>query len=176
MIGCEGRPPADQGPRRKGLARVGPIAVSFRACCGTAPRCRRMGEGETPMEFEMRVAKSGKDGLVVTLSGSLDSESAPGCEARLKPQLDAGHKRLVFDLGSLRYISSAGLRLLISARKSVERGGGRAAVRNVRGPVAEVLRIANMIPADIAASEKAEDIYLDAIQRRESLKRQDVSD
>ena len=64
-----------------------------------------------------------KDGgkLTVALGGRLDTTTAPELEAEVK-QLD-GVTELVFELTSLEYISSAGLRVLLSAQKTMNKQG-----------------------------------------------------
>ena len=60
--------------------------------------------------------------LTYTLSGQLDSSSAP----RLKEDVDASLKgvtELILDMAGLDYLSSAGLRVLISAQKVMNRQG-----------------------------------------------------
>lgn len=54
--------------------------------------------------------------LTVALAGRLDTTTAPELENELKNSLDSVTK-LVIDLKGLEYISSAGLRVLLSAQK-----------------------------------------------------------
>ncbi len=65
-----------------------------------------------------------KDGkaLVLTLAGRLDTVTSPELEAVLKDAL-AGVEELTFDFEKLDYISSAGLRVLLSAQKTMNRQG-----------------------------------------------------
>ena len=60
--------------------------------------------------------------LTVTLAGRLDTTTAPDLETELKASLD-GVTELTFDLAALEYISSAGLRVLLSAQKTMNRQG-----------------------------------------------------
>jgi anti-anti-sigma factor len=56
--------------------------------------------------------------LVVSLEGRIDAISARALEQQCLAWIDAGEKRLVFDLSQVQYISSAGLRtFLLTARK-----------------------------------------------------------
>ena len=65
-----------------------------------------------------------KDGnkLTIALEGRLDTTTAPELEAELKTALE-GVTDLVFDLKDLAYISSAGLRVLLSAQKVMNKQG-----------------------------------------------------
>ena len=60
--------------------------------------------------------------LTVALEGRLDTTTAPELEASLKNSLD-GVTELVMDFEKLEYISSAGLRVLLSAQKIMNRQG-----------------------------------------------------
>ena len=58
----------------------------------------------------------------MALIGRLDTTTAPELEKELKASLD-GITELSFDLAALEYISSAGLRVLLSAQKTMNRQG-----------------------------------------------------
>lgn len=61
-------------------------------------------------------------GLNIALEGRLDTMTAPRLETELKDALE-GVESLVIDLEKLEYISSAGLRVLLSAQKIMNRQG-----------------------------------------------------
>ena len=65
-----------------------------------------------------------KDGkaLVLALEGRLDTMTAPQLEAALQEALP-GVEELTFDFDKLEYISSAGLRVLLSAQKTMNKQG-----------------------------------------------------
>lgn len=88
----------------------------------------------------MEIAKSGSaPDLTISVSGRLDTTTAPQLEAELKNSLE-GITSLVFDLGGLEYISSAGLRVLLSAQKRMSKQGTMV-VRNVRETVMDVFEV-----------------------------------
>ena len=60
--------------------------------------------------------------LTVALTGRLDTTTAPELEKELKASLD-GVTTLVIDMAALEYISSAGLRVLLSAQKTMNKQG-----------------------------------------------------
>ncbi len=71
----------------------------------------------------MNIAKTKNEtALTLALEGRLDTVTAPELEATLKSELE-GVTELVFDLEKLDYISSAGLRVLLSAQKTMNRQG-----------------------------------------------------
>ena len=63
-----------------------------------------------------------ENALTVALEGRLDTMTAPELEAVLKEELE-GVADLTFDLEKLDYISSAGLRVLLSAQKTMNNRG-----------------------------------------------------
>ena len=65
--------------------------------------------------------------LEVALAGRLDTMTAPELEKELNEQLD-GAEKLVFDFASVEYISSAGLRVLLSAHKKMSTKGASPSV------------------------------------------------
>ena len=62
------------------------------------------------------------DALHIALEGRLDTTTAPELEAVIKNEL-AGVTDLSFDFAKLDYISSAGLRVLLSAQKTMAKQG-----------------------------------------------------
>ena len=60
--------------------------------------------------------------LCVALKGRLDTVTAPDLEAALNGAL-AGVGQLSFDLTDLEYMSSAGLRVLLTAQKTMNKQG-----------------------------------------------------
>ncbi len=65
--------------------------------------------------------------LTVALKGRLDTVTAPELEAALKTALE-GVEELTFDFDKLDYISSAGLRVLLTAQKTMNRQGSMKVV------------------------------------------------
>ena len=77
--------------------------------------------------------------LTVALTGRLDTTTAPELEAALQQSLP-GVESLIFDLAGLEYISSAGLRVLLSAQKTMNRQG-KMVVRGANETIREVFDI-----------------------------------
>lgn len=77
--------------------------------------------------------------LTLALEGRLDTGTSPQLEVELKRSID-GISRLTLDLGGVEYISSAGLRVLLSAQKIMNRQG-EMIVRNVGESIMEVFEI-----------------------------------
>lgn len=74
----------------------------------------------------------------VALQGRLDTATSPQLEAELKDL--SGVTELVLDFAALEYLSSAGLRVLLSTQKTMNKQG-RMVIRNVNETIAEVFEI-----------------------------------
>ena len=77
--------------------------------------------------------------LTIALEGRLDTMTAPELEAELNQSM-SGAEELIFDFSKLDYISSAGLRVLLSAHK-VMSGKGGMKITHVNEIVQEVFDV-----------------------------------
>jgi anti-sigma B factor antagonist len=77
--------------------------------------------------------------LTIALSGRLDTSTAPELEKALGEKLD-GIDDLTLDFGGLEYLSSAGLRVILSAQKRMQRQG-HMSIAGVCPRVMEVFEI-----------------------------------
>ena len=94
--------------------------------------------------------KKNEQELVLELTGRLDTNTAPTLAQTINENTDDGINKLVLDLKNLEYISSAGLRILLSAQKKMQQLGGMK-VKNVRAEVMEVFEMTGF--ADILTIE-----------------------
>ena len=94
--------------------------------------------------------KANGTALEIALEGRLDTMTAPELEAELNQSL-GGADSLTLDFSKLDYISSAGLRVLLSAHKAMSAKGGMK-VTNVNEIVQEVFEVTGF--ADILDIEK----------------------
>ena len=77
--------------------------------------------------------------LTIALAGRLDTTTAPELEKQLNAALD-GITALTFDMAALEYISSAGLRVLLSAQKIMGRQG-EMKVTHVSETIMEIFEV-----------------------------------
>ena len=77
--------------------------------------------------------------LDIALEGRLDTMTSPQLEAVLNDEL-TGMTELKFDFAKLEYISSAGLRVLLSSQKAMDKQGTME-IRNVCAEIMEVFEI-----------------------------------
>ena len=88
----------------------------------------------------MRINKRTEgDKLTIHIEGRLDTTTSPKLSKELETSLE-GITQLVLDLTLLEYISSSGLRVLLSAQKAMN-GKGTMVVKNVSELVMEVFEI-----------------------------------
>ncbi len=78
--------------------------------------------------------------LTITLAGRLDTTTAPELEGVIKESLD-GVTAFSMDCRELEYISSAGLRVLLSAQKIMNKKQGSMVIRNVSEEVMEIFEV-----------------------------------
>lgn len=81
--------------------------------------------------------------LTLMLEGRLDTVTTPTLEAELKQSLN-DVTELVFDFSKLEYISSAGLRVLLSSQKIMNKQGSMV-IRHVNETIMEVFEVTGFI-------------------------------
>ena len=77
--------------------------------------------------------------LTITIAGRLDTTTAPQLEAEFKQNI-GGVEKLVLDFAALEYLSSAGLRVLLQAQKTMNKQG-EMVVRNVNETISEIFEV-----------------------------------
>ena len=94
---------------------------------------------QTREEYGLKISteRRGKD-LTISLSGKLNTDAANFSKKEIDTALD-GALKVVFDLNGLTYISSSGLRILVTALKKTRAQGGTLTLKHVDEQVREVL-------------------------------------
>ena len=100
------------------------------------------------MALTIRVSPDDASGSTVRVSpaGSLDSVTAPALERELAPILNGTATVLVFDLTALTFMSSAGIRVILTARKRLAARGGTVLLANPQPQVAKAFDIIRALP------------------------------
>jgi anti-anti-sigma factor len=81
---------------------------------------------------------------VVTVSGRVDSNTAPTFEQTLREVIAGGQHNVILELNGVEFMSSAGLRGMVSSLKACKGGGGDLAVANPSKRVIEVMQLAGL--------------------------------
>lgn len=83
--------------------------------------------------------------VTVALTGRLDTTTAPQLETELNGILDKVEK-LILDFSGLEYVSSAGLRVLLLAHKTLKnKGNGEMVIRHVNETIHEVFEVTGFL-------------------------------
>ena len=93
--------------------------------------------------------KNNSQETIIEIVGRLDTITAPALDKTINEDIE-GTKDLILDLKGLEYISSAGLRVLLSAQKKMQKIGSMK-VTNVCAEVMEVFEMTGF--ADILVIE-----------------------
>ena len=81
--------------------------------------------------------------LTLALSGRLDTTTAPKLDTELKQNI-SGVEELILDLSGLEYLSSAGLRVLLSAQKVMNRQGSMV-IGHVNETIMDIFEITGFV-------------------------------
>lgn len=93
--------------------------------------------------------KRNEQELVLEIAGRLDTTTAPSLDKAIQENTN-GITSLIFDFKELEYISSAGLRVILSAQKKMQKIG-EMKVRNLREEIMDVFEMTGF--ADILTIE-----------------------
>jgi len=117
------------------------------------------------MSLNVRVEDKQGFTKTVFLEGRLDTTTAPQFDSVLDGVLEMPIKVLVLDLAKLDYLSSAGIRSMFRAQKSMKARGGKSVLVNPQPAVNKVLEIVKAVDLKtVFASVKELDEYLDRMQ------------
>lgn len=90
--------------------------------------------------MEIRVVEKGNGKAVMSLSGRVDSNNAPRVLQEFA-RAAAEYREITLDMEKLEYVSSAGLRALLTLYKSLQRKKGELVLSHVSDDVAEILEL-----------------------------------
>lgn len=105
--------------------------------------------------------------FVVYPGGSIDSDTYTILEKKVDSILETSPTEIVFDMGSVDYISSAGVRVVLKTKKVLKKIGGGLILMNLQPQIKKVFDIINALPSmTIFSSIRELDNYLDKMQRK----------
>ncbi|MFM2080985.1 MAG: RsbV: anti-sigma-B factor antagonist [Cyanobacteriota bacterium] len=93
-----------------------------------------------PMAMELTIEQHG-DGVLVRLSGDIDTLTAPELQTALNGELQTGAQTFVIDMAAVRYISSMGLRVFLSHLKRLKAQNGSMVIASPSKLVSEVFHM-----------------------------------
>lgn len=94
------------------------------------------------MIFEI---KEQNGGIYATVSGRLDTPASVLAQEEMAPLMENADKEIVLDFARLDYISSSGLRLLLTLRKQAAARGGNVIIEHVSEEILKVLTMTGFV-------------------------------
>lgn len=91
--------------------------------------------------MEAQVEEKG-DVIVVRIKGRLDAASSPQLEKKINSIIESGHFKLVLNFAGVDYLSSAGMRLMLSVSKKLHNLEGKMVACSLNEEVMEVIKMA----------------------------------
>ncbi len=88
---------------------------------------------------------TGKQGVfVIRIAGRLDAAASTELEGACSRAIAGGAQTLILDMSGLRYVSSAGLRVVLSAAKDLQGRGGLLRIAGLSGMAREVFDLSGL--------------------------------
>ncbi len=79
---------------------------------------------------------------VVRMEGSLDTQTSPEAQTQITQLIDQGATKIIVNFEELDYVSSAGLRILLTTAKQLKGNGGELRICGLNGDVQDSFRFA----------------------------------
>jgi anti-sigma B factor antagonist len=82
---------------------------------------------------------------IMKVEGRVDSETAPELDTALTELLNENKNKIILNLQSVDFLSSAGLRAMVKALKGAQKSGGDVRLASVSQPIEVILRTVGMM-------------------------------
>lgn len=120
------------------------------------------------MALNIKVSKKRDYVYTVELNGSLDTETSPDLEAELKEIIDERTKAVILDMRGVDYISSAGIRVVMSMKKALQEKDATFVMTNLKPQIKKVFDVLKILPMiDIFEDMPEADKYIDQVIKEE---------
>ena len=99
--------------------------------------------------------------LIISINGRLDAATAPIADETIQKTLEENTTRLLFDLDGLKYLSSGGLRVILTAAKEIRRREGKVVLARLTPYVNEIFEVSgftSLIPIKETVEEALKDV------------------
>jgi anti-anti-sigma factor len=118
------------------------------------------------MPLEVTITAEPNNGKRVSLAGNLDTDTAPQLQASINKSVDPSVHVLILDLKDLKFLSSAGLRVIFMSRKMMENRKGKLMLVNLQPQVHRVFEIIKALNGMNVFKDREElDAYLADMQQ-----------
>lgn len=91
--------------------------------------------------MEVQVEEKG-DVIVISVQGRLDAASSPQLEKKINAIIESGHFKIILNLSGVDYLSSAGMRLMLSVSKKLKHLEGKIVACGLNDDVMDVIKMA----------------------------------
>jgi anti-sigma B factor antagonist len=119
------------------------------------------------MPLKVEVTQEQEGVFTIYPQGSIDSETYPELERKIRSVLSASTKLFVFDMQGVSYISSMGLGVIFKTKEMLEKNSGSIIITNLQPQVKKVFDILKALPQHIFKNVEEVDAYITQIQRQE---------
>ncbi len=120
------------------------------------------------MPLSVNVEKKREGVYIVAPMGRIDSDTYEQLKKTIEPIMIESTEILVLNMDKVYYISSAGLNVILFARKFLEQNNGTFVISNLQPQVKKVFDILKTLPSQAVFKDMQEvDEYLDAIQTKD---------
>lgn len=119
------------------------------------------------MPLETSISDEANAGKRISISGSLDSNTAPELQQSIDTGIDETVRSIVIDFNKLDFISSAGLRVIFKTKKLMSSCGGKLYLINLQPQIKKVFEIIKALDGmNVFKSRDEMDEYLSDMQNK----------
>jgi anti-sigma B factor antagonist len=118
------------------------------------------------MALKVNSAETRTGVFTISPIGTLDANTYTILEGTVDTVLNQSPDVLIFDMEYLDYINSMGVRVLLKAKKAIEKDNGKIIFIHLQRQIKKVFEILNALPTlQVFTSIKELDEYLDTMQK-----------
>jgi len=121
------------------------------------------------MEIRIDASMKSTKHVVIQLFGRLDGQASEKFEKLINELIEnepVGYS-ITLDMGDVSYISSLGIRLIMTTNRKISANQGQLVLANMQKPVKHVIEIAKVLPTwSLFASVEEADRYFDTMQKQ----------
>ncbi len=119
------------------------------------------------MSLEIDVTSNQASEKRISMTGSLDSNTAPQLQQTIDNEIDSDVQAFVLNFKQLEFLSSAGLRVIFKAKKLMDSRNGKFLLVNLQPQIKKVFDIIKALDGmDVFKNEEEMDEYLTAMQNK----------
>jgi anti-sigma B factor antagonist len=113
------------------------------------------------MDLKIKTKKTKNGNYIISLIGSLDSETYYLLEKEITSVLKHSPKGIILNMQRLDYISSIGLGLVFKTKKAMDEKEGTLLIANLKPDIKRIFEAVKAIPEEFFATIEGPDEYLD---------------